>query len=109
MNEELNQIESEIKEKREELAFVSGNVKALGTVSGGLSGGLVKTVIRGPVMPLKLGAIAAVKGAEMGYDLADKAVTNMEVNIGLLENKRDNILKKIETVRQRISALEPDK
>lgn len=108
LNEELKKIESEIKEKREKLAFISGKVKAVGTAGGGISGGLTKILMRGP-MPIKLGALAVVEGAEIGYDLADKAVRKMEVNIGLLENKRNNILKKIETVRQRIGEIGPDK
>lgn len=103
---ELNKIENEIKDKEDEFKFVSSKTKTVGAAAGFISGALSVLSFTPAGRALnairKIAPITGIKGAEMGYDIAEKGLQSLETDIALLKRDRDSILSRLKTAKEKL-------
>jgi len=106
LEQELKKIENEIQYKEGELKFVSSKVKGVGTGAGFVSGALTALSFlpagKGFNIVKNIAPVTGIKGAEMGYEAAEKSLQILETDIALLMRDRNNILNRLKIAKRKL-------
>lgn len=104
---EIQTIDSQIEEKQQEKDKIEGWIMGLGTAAGALAGGLSGLAItKNPGAARGAAGAGAAAGAERGHALAEAMMTRLDVEIALLQKKRDELAVKLETLQVKLAELE---